>query len=89
MIKRLTTIFAVAGAFSTGLAAQSVKEFKDALDKEAKSLDCRVVDFVTSANVVVRSNKQIVTMGLGGESSYITLDVKGVGEVFGVGYKDI
>ena len=68
---------------------KNVKEFKDALDKEAKSLDCRVVDFVTSANVVVRSNKQIVTMGLGGESSYITLDVKGVGEVFGVRYKDI
>ena len=68
---------------------KNVKEFKDALDKEAESLNCRVVDFVTSANVVVRSNKQIVTMGLGGQSSYITLDVKGVGEVFGVRYKDI
>lgn len=32
MIKRLITLFAVAGAFSTGLAAQSVKEFKDAVD---------------------------------------------------------
>ena len=47
------------------------------------------MDFVTSANVVVRSNTQVITMGLGGECSYITLDVKGIGEVHGVRYKDI
>ena len=53
MIKRLTTIFAVAGAFSTGLAAQSVKEFKDAVD----SLQTLVVERTgvsSQANKVVR-----------------------------------
>ena len=68
---------------------KNVKEFKEAIDEEAESLHCRVVDFVTSANVAVRSNTQVIMMGLGGECSYITLDVKGIGEVHGVRYKDI
>lgn len=67
---------------------KNVSEFKDALAEEAETLHCRVVDFVTSANVSVRSNKPVVTMGLAGESSYITLDVKGLGPVYGVGYKE-
>ena len=54
MIKRLTTIFAVAGAFSTGLAAQSVKEFKDAVD----SLQTLVVER-TGVSSQVKANKVV------------------------------
>ena len=54
MIKRLITIFAVAGAFSTGLAAQSVKEFKDAVD----SLQTLVVER-TGVSSQVKANKVV------------------------------
>ncbi len=54
MIKRLITIFAVAGAFSTGLAAQSVKEFKDAVD----SLQALVVER-TGVSSQVKANKVV------------------------------
>ncbi len=54
MIKRLITLFAVAGAFSTGLAAQSVKEFKDAVD----SLQTLVVER-TGVSSQVKANKVV------------------------------
>lgn len=54
MIKRLITIFAVAGAFSTGLAAQSVMEFKDAVD----SLQTLVVER-TGVSSQVKANKVV------------------------------
>ena len=66
-----------------------VKEFKEALDKEAEILNCRVVDFTTSANVSVVSNRQVVALGIGGEHSYITVEVKGIGKAFSPRYKDV
>ncbi len=68
---------------------KNVKEFKEALDKEAEILNCRVVDFVTSANVAITSVKQVVTLGIGGEHTYNTVDVKGHGEAYTPRFKDV
>ena len=68
---------------------KNVKEFKEALDKEAEILNCRVVDFTTSANVAITAVRPVVVLGIGGEHSYITVDVKGIGEAYSPRYKDV
>ena len=54
MLKRLITILAVAGAFTSGLKAQSVKDFKDAVD----SLQTLMVER-TGVSAAVKANKVV------------------------------